>query len=66
MSNPSRRSSPVAAAQKHQSIRLLHESPEGHAGCQVAHMGGMYEAFGGCAGKSNTKQQARISEQRRH
>lgn len=33
--------SPVAAAEKHQSVCLLREHPKGDAGCEVAHMGGV-------------------------
>lgn len=39
--------SPVAAAEKHQSVCLLHEHPKGNAGCEVAHVGGVYQAFRG-------------------
>lgn len=48
MENRNKLSSPVAAAQKHQSVRRLRERPEGSAGRHVAHVGGMEEAFGGC------------------
>lgn len=48
MENGKKLSSPVAAAQKHQSVHRLRERPEGNAGRHVAHMGGMEEAFGGC------------------
>lgn len=48
MENGNELSSPVAAAQKHQSVRRLCEHPEGNASHQVAHVGSMEEAFGGC------------------
>lgn len=44
--------SPVAAAQKHQSVGLVREHPEGSAGCQVAQLGRMQEAFGGYTKKN--------------
>lgn len=51
---PFNTSSPVAAAQQHQLVGLLREGAKGDAGSQVAQVGSVQEAFGGCKANKQT------------